>query len=72
MRRWLKIILGFVLLIIGIIGLFTPVLQGILTILAGLSVLSTEFEWAGRLHKKVLDIINRVKEKIKRRRESKP
>lgn len=69
MRRWFKIITGFALLIVGVIGLFTPILQGILTILAGLAVLSTEFEWAGRWHTKGRALIERLKEKMKSRKE---
>jgi uncharacterized membrane protein YbaN (DUF454 family) len=38
---------GFVLL--GIAGLFLPVLQGILFILIGLVILSTEYIWAHHL-----------------------
>lgn len=48
-------IVGYVLLILGIIGLFLPVLQGILMILAGLTILSTEYHWPAK-------IINRFKQ----------
>jgi uncharacterized protein len=42
---------GFILL--GIVGLFLPVLQGILFILIGLIILSSEYVWAHHLLEKV-------------------
>lgn len=40
--------IGGLLIVLGIIQLFTPG-QGVLTILAGLAVLGTEYHWARRL-----------------------
>jgi len=46
------LVLGWFLVVLGIIGLFVPILQGILFILLGLWVLSRENHWARRyLHK---------------------
>jgi uncharacterized membrane protein YbaN (DUF454 family) len=42
---------GFILL--GIAGLFLPILQGILFILIGLLILSTEYAWAHNLLEKL-------------------
>ena len=44
-----RIIGGFALLVLGFIGLFLPVLQGVVMIVAGLLLLSPEFSWARRL-----------------------
>jgi len=44
---------GFILL--GILGLFLPILQGILFLLIGLSLLSNSSPWAARLLQKVRD-----------------
>ena len=41
-----RIVGGFVLLVLGIIGLALPFLQGIAMIIGGLLLLSTEFRWA--------------------------
>ncbi len=41
-------ILGWALILLGIIGLFVPILQGVLLILLGLLVLSRESQWAHR------------------------
>jgi len=50
--RFLVLVLGWALILLGIIGLFVPILQGILFILLGLWVLSRESQWAHRyLHK---------------------
>ncbi len=38
---------GFILL--GIVGLFLPILQGVLFLLVGLVILSSEYVWAHRL-----------------------
>ncbi len=43
-KRWAILGLGTVLVLLGILGLFLPVLQGILLLLLGLLVLS--YEWA--------------------------
>ena len=41
-----RIILGFALLGLGVVGLFLPILQGIALIVAGLLLLAPEFQWA--------------------------
>jgi len=52
MTRILVLVLGWALILLGIVGLFVPILQGILFILLGLWVLSRESRWAQRcLHK---------------------
>lgn len=47
--RWARIIGGFALVGLGVIGLFLPVLQGIAFIVLGLLLLSREYHWARRL-----------------------
>jgi uncharacterized protein (TIGR02611 family) len=47
-KRFMKIIFGFTLLVLGAIMVFTPG-PGWLTILLGLGVLAAEFMWARRL-----------------------
>ena len=53
--------LGVVLLIIGIIGLFMPVLPGWLLIIPGLAVLARDFAWAERLHHAVKERFERAR-----------
>lgn len=48
-KRIAIIIIGWVFIALGIAGLFLPVLQGILFLLVGLVILSTEYHWARRL-----------------------
>jgi uncharacterized membrane protein YbaN (DUF454 family) len=43
------IVVGWAFLLLGIVGLFLPILQGVLFILIGLIILSTEYVWAHRL-----------------------
>lgn len=47
--RMAKLIVGWFFLILGVIGLFLPILQGILFIAIGLAILAPEQEWARRL-----------------------
>lgn len=43
---WFRLLAGIGLVVVGIIGLFLPVLQGVLMIIAGLVILSAHFHWA--------------------------
>jgi len=52
-KRIITKALGWALLILGIIGLFLPVLQGILFLLIGLYFLSHETPWAARLFNRI-------------------
>jgi uncharacterized membrane protein YbaN (DUF454 family) len=53
LKRALVLILGWAFIVLGIIGLFLPVLQGILFLLIGLVILSAEYAWAHRLLNKL-------------------
>lgn len=43
-----RLILGWGLIVLGIVGLFLPLLQGIAFIVAGLALLSRDSPWARR------------------------
>lgn len=45
--------LGWAFVLVGIAGLFLPVLQGVLFILIGLFILSSEYIWAHHLLEKI-------------------
>ncbi len=49
MTRILTTVLGYAFLLLGVAGLFLPVLQGVLFILVGLLLLSRHSPWARRL-----------------------
>lgn len=49
MKRILKISLGILLILLGLIGLFLPILQGILFLLLGTLILSSESKRVRRL-----------------------
>ena len=53
LKKILVLVAGWAFIVIGIVGLFLPVLQGILFIVIGLIILSTEYHWARRLLEKV-------------------
>jgi purine-cytosine permease-like protein len=65
-RRWLRITLGFCLVIGGILGPFLPVL-GIWMLPLGLILLSIDFLWAKRWHDGYHAWWERRKQKIKSR-----
>ncbi len=48
-RRMARLIGGWALLLLGVVGLFLPILQGLLFLLAGLLILSREHSWAHKL-----------------------
>jgi uncharacterized protein len=47
-KRYSLMAAGWALLPLGIVGLFLPVLPGVLFLIIGLSILSVEYEWARR------------------------
>ncbi len=48
-KRILILIVGWAFIALGILGLFLPILQGVLFLLVGLIILSSEYVWAHRL-----------------------
>jgi uncharacterized protein (TIGR02611 family) len=53
LKRLVVQVVGWAFIVVGIIGLFLPVLQGILFILIGLIILSTQYSWAHRLMERI-------------------
>ena len=49
MKRVLLIAAGWLFIVLGIAGLFLPILQGILFLIVGLLILSREYAWAHKL-----------------------
>jgi uncharacterized protein len=49
LKRALLIATGWLFIVLGIAGLFLPVLQGILFLVVGLLILSREYAWARKL-----------------------
>jgi uncharacterized membrane protein YbaN (DUF454 family) len=52
-KRVLILIVGWGFILLGIAGLFLPILQGVLFIIIGLLILSSEYVWAHRLLNKL-------------------
>lgn len=46
LKRYAVLALGWLFIFLGILGLFLPILQGILFLTIGLILLSRESEWA--------------------------
>jgi hypothetical protein len=60
-RLWraLRIASGFFLLVLGVIGLFLPILQGVLMILAGLAVLGKDLPWSRAITDRLAAFVKR-------------
>lgn len=52
-KRWLILITGWGFVLLGVVGLFLPILQGVFLLLVGLSILSSEYVWAHKLIQKL-------------------
>ena len=59
-KRLIKVVIGFTVLLLGVIMLVTPG-PGIVTIVLGLAILGTEFVWAKKLMKRFEKEANNVK-----------
>lgn len=46
--RWIKLVLGWTFVVLGVLGLFLPVLQGVLFLAIGFTILANESPWADR------------------------
>ena len=49
LKRVVILIVGWSFILLGVVGLFVPILQGVLFILVGLIILSSEYVWAHHL-----------------------
>jgi uncharacterized protein len=66
MKRIVLEITGWAFIVLGIAGLFLPVLQGILFLLIGLSILSAEHHWARRWISKLRQRFPEADRKLRR------
>jgi uncharacterized protein YqgC (DUF456 family) len=62
-RKLFDWILGISLLVLGLVGLVLPVLQGVLLILAGLAVLSSHSALARRIQEALKSGIRRIRDR---------
>ncbi len=44
-----RLTLGWILIVVGFVGLFVPILQGLLLMFGGISILAAESRWAREL-----------------------
>ncbi len=63
-------IAGAILMVLGIIGLFLPVLQGILFIILSLTLLSTEYHWPQKIIARFRDYFDKEKNKTDKKKEA--
>ena len=48
-KKILKLLAGWVCILLGAVGLFLPILKGVLFLFVGLLILSSEYAWADQL-----------------------
>jgi uncharacterized protein len=69
-KRVAILVLGWCFILLGIVGLFLPILQGVLFLLVGLIILSSEYVWAhqllAKLHQRFPKISGTAEEATKR------
>jgi uncharacterized membrane protein YbaN (DUF454 family) len=59
-KRVLWLVAGWAFILLGIVGLFVPFFQGVLCLMIGLIILSSEYVWAHRLLGKVRERFPRI------------
>lgn len=64
--RLVRIACGFLLLALGVVGLFLPVLQGVLLLLAGLAVLGRDLPWARSVTDRLTNALRRRQKRPRR------
>ncbi|MFY9560360.1 MAG: PGPGW domain-containing protein [Terriglobales bacterium] len=52
-KKAVALVAGWAFIVLGIVGLFLPIMQGILFLMIGLTILSSEYVWAHHLLSKV-------------------
>jgi hypothetical protein len=52
-KKVVRLLLGWGFIFVGIVGLFLPFLQGVLFLIVGLALLSSEYVWADHLLQKI-------------------
>jgi len=59
-KRILILVVGWIFILLGIAGLFLPILQGVLFIVLGLIILSSEYVWAHHLLRRLKERFPKV------------
>ena len=59
-KKILVVAVGWLFILLGIAGLFLPILQGVLFLTIGLIILSTEYAWAHHLLARIGERFPRV------------
>jgi uncharacterized membrane protein YbaN (DUF454 family) len=54
------LVAGWAFIVLGIIGLFLPIMQGVLFLMIGLTILSSEYVWAHHLLTRIRERFPRI------------
>ena len=63
-KRILLLMVGWSFILLGIAGLFLPILQGVLFLLIGLMMLSSEYVWAHQLLRRLREKFPAISRKV--------
>jgi uncharacterized protein len=69
LKRFALLVLGWAFILLGIVGLFLPILQGVLFLLIGLFILSSEYAWAHHLLHKLRNRFPELSRRVDEARE---
>ena len=59
-KKALALVTGWAFIVLGIIGLFLPIMQGVLFLMIGLTILSSEYVWAHHLLTRIRERFPRI------------
>ena len=59
-KKALALVAGWAFIVLGVIGLFLPIMQGVLFLMIGLTILSSEYVWAHHLLTKIRQRFPRI------------
>lgn len=68
LKRIAVLAVGWFFVALGVVGLFLPILQGVLFLLIGLIILSSEYIWAQKLLSRILHHFPRLEVHVQQAR----
>ncbi len=63
-KKIIVLAVGWTFIVLGVLGLFLPVLQGILFLIIGLMILSSEYVWAHRVLQKARERFPAIRDQV--------
>ncbi|HUZ47773.1 MAG TPA: PGPGW domain-containing protein [Terriglobia bacterium] len=64
-NRSVVLLIGWGLILLGVLGLLLPILPGMVLLLAGVSVLSSEYVWAHKILQRLRDSFPKFSQRLR-------